>query len=339
MAMNICKVVLALWLFAQCATAFSQAPAATQETSPTSQASHSEPSDTVEHLLARAVTALHGQNYKGRFTYEFGNVLETLEVVHLVKDGVEHERILHLSGSKREFLRASSQDCLTVGSLLLLNPSWMTQTPGQLSDFYSFRIGAQERVAGRLATLVQIIPRDEFRYGYTIAFDEQSGLPLLSLLGSGQNTLERFQFVELTIGEGVTPSDLEPREGLYQTIAGERSENCVQQSRSQQLSRTLKPDSWRVNWLPDGFVLSSVDDSGQFENVMTYTDGLAAFTVFVSEITPFGQQIDNGAAHRGATLALISSAQFGNTAKNIAIVGEVPLATAKRVLSSVAPPP
>lgn len=339
MGMNICKVALALWLCTQCITAFSEVAVVTQDTPPIPQASHSEPSDTVEYLLARAVTALHGQNYKGRFTYEFGNVLETLEVVHLVKDGIEHERILHLSGSKREFLRASSHDCLTVGSLLLLNPSWMTQQAGQLSDFYSFRIGAQERVAGRLATLVQIIPRDEFRYGYTIAFDEQSGLPLLSLLGSGQNTLERFQFVELTIGEGVIPSDLEPREGLYQTIAGERSENCMQQNRPEQLSSALKPDSWRVNWLPDGFVLSSVDHSGQFENVMTYTDGLAAFTVFVSEITPFGQQIDNGAARRGATLALISSAQFGNTAKNIAIVGEVPLATAKRVLSSIEPPP
>lgn len=291
----------------------------------------------VESLIKRAVTALHEQNYKGRFTYEFGSVLETLEVVHVVEDGVAHERILHLSGKKREFLR-SRKECLTAGGMLLTGERLITESQThQLSENYYFHIGIDERVAGRQATLVQIIPKDEYRYSLTVGFDKQSGLPLLSLLGSAQNTIERFQFIELIVGDEVSAMDIAPRQGPYQTLDHLPS-RCLAKSTVGTTSIAEQHPAWQVGWLPPGFVLSQAETAGDFETVLTYTDGLAAFTVFVGAAN--GEQapeLTNGAARRGATLVLVSAAQVEGQNKTLALVGEVPLVTARQVLASVRP--
>ena len=289
----------------------------------------------VESLLDDAAKAVQTQNYSGRFTYEFGNILETLEVVHTVKDGVESERILHLSGKKREFVRHSrSARCLTVGALLLRGETIIERGAGQkLSNNYLFYIGTDERVAGRETTTVQIVPRDEFRYGLTLAFDKRTGLPLLTILNNTKHTLERFQFVELTTGDEVLVSELAPTDGPFQTLDSKQL-TCL--NRAEERISVSSP--WSARWVPPGFVLAQAESNAHYEAILTYTDGLAAFTVFVSSLSGVSaESIKSGAARRGATLAMIHKGQFEGSMKVVALVGEIPLAAAQKVLESIRP--
>lgn len=297
-------------------------------------------STSIADVFTRAQQALRERDYKGRFTYEFGSVLETLEVVHAVRDGVEYERILHLSGKKREFVRSGrSMTCMTIGALL--SGGEQLNVDGkvlQLSEHYHFHIGNEQRVAGREARVVQVVPNDEYRYSLTFAFDESTGLPLMSLLGTQQSTIERFQFVDIEVGDSVSDADLKATDGGYQILADGSQLKCIPNS-GLVGGFALASQSWSASWVPPGFTLSQADSSENYEAIYTYTDGLAAFTIFIADADPLVPDgFRSGAARRGATLVLMSAAQYGNATKSIALVGEVPLLTAKRVLASIRPP-
>lgn len=283
---------------------------------------------TVDDLLQKSSKALQEKSYKGRFTYEFGNVLESLEIVHAVKDGVEYERIHHLNGNTREFLRAGrKQDCVSVGSKLLRGGLVATHTGAvSLSQNYHFYIRGDDRIAGRSASVIQALPKDEFRYGMTLAVDQASSLPLMSLItsSSSHRALERFQFVDIEVSNDIKFSDLEPSSGAHQSLNGT------------DLCEPNKPPSgrWNVNWVPAGFLLSDSGVTATGDEVFTFTDGLASFSLFISKVNN-PQEMKKGVARRGATVAMLAGLSAENSLFSIVFVGEVPIITAKRVVSSI----
>lgn len=333
--MNIKTLASAVIIALMISPAWSQTPVEEVQEPGFVEAAETEGLQTVEALLSRAVDALRHKNYKGRFTYEFGSVLETLELVHTVEEGIEHERILHLSGKKREFVRSGRpQECVTVGSLLLRGDHLIANGKLQrISNNYHLYIGADERVAGRDVTMVQVVPKDEYRYGLTLAFDKDSGLPLLSVLSSAKNTLERFQFVDIEVGGSVAQKDTLPSPGPFQSLAGSNT-HCIEDADHQSVNS--ESQDWSVSWLPAGFVLAQAETTSNYESILTYTDGLAAFTVFVAPMQLNElESFKSGAARRGATLVMLNAAQYGTATKSVAVVGEVPLLTAKRVIASL----
>ncbi len=307
----------------------------TNPSTPQDPATQSLPLQSVSEILQQAASAVRELNYRGRFTDEFGSALETLELVHWVDSGVEHERIAHLSGKQRAFIRSGlPQTCKMASAFLLSNLDTGGGGVG-LAEHYQFFLAGEERVAGRPVNMVKIVPKDNFRYAHVLAFDRASGLPLLKLLSSDQMTLERFQFVALEVGEGVSGIDHESAVHEFQYLSPSDA-GCIPSAESLTV-QNVSP--WTVGWLPGGFVLSDANASGQFESVLTYTDGLSAFTVFVSAL-PAAADVSAfapGVARRGATLALTNTAQYQGQIKGVALVGEVPLNTAKRVLASLKP--
>lgn len=283
----------------------------------------------VDALLERASKALQEANYQGRFTYEFGSTLETLEIVHMVKDGVEYERITHLNGPEREFLRNGRRhDCISAGGALLRG-SLLPQAGGTISlaQNYQYYIRGRDRIAGRDAEVLQVVPKDEFRYGMTLAVDRESGLPLMSLTTvSNKNAIERFQFIELQVGGAISEAELTPVVDQHSVLDGSRAP-C------NSISETETTSSWRARWLPPGFVLSqaNISDHG---DALTYTDGIASFTVFIEpmrDVALFKQ----GVARRGATVAFMSAVQWMGKPYGVVLVGEVPIITAQQVVASV----
>lgn len=292
-----------------------------------SQAHAVEQLETVDELLQRASKSLQEKNYQGRFTYEFGSTLETLEVIHAVIDGIEFERISHLNGVKREFLRSGrSKECVSAGGFLLRGGLISTSNSAiSLSQNYHFYIRGDERIAGREASVIQVVPKDQYRYGLTLAIDKESSLPLMSMITSERrNAIERFQFVQLNVGEPIAEQRLEPLDDQFTQLDGS-GQDCGQVPRS--------PTEWRATWLPSGFVLSHVgqDDKG---DALTYTDGLASFTLFIS-VHHDAASAKQGLARRGATTALMSVLPNPKGATSVILVGEIPTNTAQKVVSSV----
>lgn len=283
----------------------------------------------VDALLERASKALQETNYKGRLTYEFGTVLETLEVVHAVKDGVEIERIQHLNGVEREFIRTGrSKDCVSVGNYLLRGGLADSDAGAvTLSHSYHFYIHNDERYADRTAVVVQLVPKDEFRYGMTLAIDRESGLPLMSLITSdAKNALERFQFVHLDVDVPLSEMDLEPGIDHFGKLDG---------AKTQCHDRDYETDGpWKPTWLPAGFLLSEAGSDAEHGEYLTFSDGLSSFSLFIAPVE-HEESVRQGVARRGATLAVMSVGSYQRKPYSVILVGEVPLITAERVVASL----
>ena len=266
--------------------------------------------------------------------------LATFRIVHMVIDGIERERIVHLNGPQREILRTGDEVAylLTPGDALL---DLEGATPGgaygrvfarrfeNIAEHYDVVVKGRDRVLGRPATHLQVIPRDADRLGYRLWLDDASGLLLRSELRDPSRTnLEIFQFTSLLVGDEVDPQDLV---------------STTQGALIRQLAVTADdaaPDdsAWRAGWVPAGFELTSANtqrlaDDPHGLSMLTFSDGLAAFSVFV-EAMP-----ETGAGHvmsrSGATVALTHMAASARGNHLVTVVGEVPISTARRIAASV----
>lgn len=266
--------------------------------------------------------------------------LATFRIVHVVIDGIERERIVHLNGPRREILRTGEEVAylLTPGDALLdLEGATPAGAYGRvfarrfenIAEHYDVVVKGRDRVAGRPATHLQVIPQDEDRLGYRLWLDDASGLLLRSELHDPSRTnLEIFQFTSLLVGDEVDP------ENLVSTTQG---------ALIRQLAITAddaSPDdsAWHAEWVPAGFELTSANtqrlaDDPRGLSMLTFSDGLAAFSVFV-EAMP-----ETGAGHvvsrSGATVALTHMAASARGNHLVTVVGEVPVATARRIAAGV----
>ena len=278
----------------------------------------------IRQLLGRMSEAVRSLDYRGLFTYEYGGSLNTLRVVHAVKDGIQYERLQHLSGPEREVLRQGQRvDCLNPGDQLLQGrfEVFGEQYEG-LEKFYHFYIRGEERVAGRDVINIQVKPRDPFRFGYSLAVDKATGLPLKSLLiDSKMRVLERFQFIEIEFGPSIAETDYQAATSKYRVVDHELSP-CNQLA-------PVASKEWSAKWLPGGFVFSGQHTTRQQQDMFMYTDGLAAFSVFVTDSENPRQP--DVKAQRGATIAYMHHLIRNSKPFQITVVGEIPPATAQRV--------
>lgn len=295
------------------------------------------PPTQIESLLARMSESTRQLDYRGLFTYEYGSSQETLRVSHSVANGVEYERLEHLTGPAREIFRTGRKvDCDYIGDQLLSGRlQGLSSSYSSLEHFYLFYLRGSERVAGREAWVLDVVPRDQFRYGYSLSVDRETGILLKSLLiGRNKKVLERFQFVELELGPVASVGSAVP------TLA---SSNHRMADHAQSECNLLQPPTaeiWQANWLPAGFVFTGqerkqLESHSAWRDVLMFTDGLTSFSVFIEPVAEVAAL--EGRAQRGATAVYLSRLQVGDDYFRVTVVGEIPLQTIQRVAASVAP--
>jgi len=289
-----------------------------------------------QQLLAQMASANREINYRGIFTYEHGGVLKTIRVVHAVQDGKEKELLVHISGEENEVIRrGNSLDCQRLGDSLLRGavPGMMTLNQKYLEDFYELYIKGKDRIAARSVTMLHIVPKDDFRYGYALGIDDETGLLLQAMLiGQNKRVLERFQFVDVQTQVDVKDAELQPTSTEHLTVAGVDASPCLD---SKPVSAATR--NWKTTWLPPGFMLAGhhVPDDETEQEVMLYTDGLAVFSVFVD--AGDGAGLPQVQGQRGATVAYLARIGVDDRQYAVCVVGEIPAPTAKRVAYSLAP--
>lgn len=291
-----------------------------------------------DQLLSRLSHTLQEKNYRGLFTYEYGGTLDTLEIVHLVQDGREYERIQHLNGPERAVVREGrSIGCVSTAAQLLRGGLLAPRhNSAQLHQYYDFSLGGTERVAGRPATVVRLVPKDSYRYGLTLSVDKASGFPVKTLVVTeNRRVLERIQFVELDMGIDPGAIDTSGQGDLaVQASCDEEQKASAGTAAAQELPAGVL--QWQAQWLPQGFVLSERSYSDADGHHLTYTDGLASFSVFVTHADS-RSPVKPGLAQRGATVALMIVLPLQEQPVNVAVVGEIPPATAEQVALAMRP--
>ena len=309
--------------------------------------------------LQKMIKAIKTESYQGRSIFHNGNRMMSLKVIHGRIDGEPWDRVVHLSGEPAEVLRKGDKiSCLHPESTVELSaertklqaekiPLLNAFNDDQLAipERYQLRMGREGRVAGRTVQLINIIPVDRARYGYQLGLDKATGLLLKTvMLNRKGKALEVFEFVDIAIGGPLSKDDFAPGKGVkwLETADAERT-NGLSKTSEQEVSGSNNGKNavsqnigWAAKWLPQGFNLAenSVRNiNGINVNAQVYSDGLAAFTIFMEKL----EHVENieGSKQRGATVALSRRLAKPNDHFLVTVVGEVPMETAMQVAASV----
>jgi sigma-E factor negative regulatory protein RseB len=291
-----------------------------------------------QQLIRQMSEANNELNYEGVFIYRRQGQMDTMRIIHRVDENGIQERIVSLTGFAREVIR----DKNSVTCILPDNESVMveksaprqfkiSQLPEQInkvSEYYTFSIAGQDRVANRPTWVVDILPRDNYRYGYQLWIDLESKILLKSELKNKQGfVLEQFFFAKFQIVDKIPDEWLKPEiSGIGYTWHDNSSDDFP----------IHKGDvSWKATWMPDGFVMSdqekqSVDESQVPVEHLMYSDGLAMVSVFVEKLDKFVNVV-TGPSNMGGvnTFSTMTDSYL------ITAIGEVPRDTVKLFAKSV----
>jgi sigma-E factor negative regulatory protein RseB len=290
--------------------------------------------------LERMSESLATRNYDGLFTHTAGNQSEVMRILHRVEDGRSVERLVSLDGSGREIVRTPEEvhaylpDRRVVlveprkedGSLLKAVPA-----PGpELELLYELEARPGHRILGNDVRIVDVRPRDQYRYGYRLWLAEDTAMPLRSaVLDAEGRVIEQIQFTRLEMPAHIPASAVEPSVDAtgYQWIRTGRRGNV----------RVAAVAGWRVRQAPPGFRLVA----SRFQALpgvpvpvphLIFSDGLASVSVFI-EPGPASGPIPREHATLGSANAYTTTVQ-GHV---VTAVGEVPQNTVRDIASSVVP--
>jgi sigma-E factor negative regulatory protein RseB len=283
--------------------------------------------------MNRAVEEL---NYRGTFVHVLEGNPETLHIIHRNVDGRSGERILSLDGMGREIIRQDDEvQCILPDRRVVLLEERKDLSPlvsalpsysAEIEEHYELTLRSTARVANRLAQVLEIKPRDEFRYGYMLWLDQETAMPLRSqLIGDKGAIVEQILFTEIEL-----PSSI-PAEALAATI----DTTGFEMLRPPHSSALAQDIPWRAADVPGGFKLSVATQSpiaGSETPVehLVYSDGLATVSVFIEDPNTKAE-VSEGFSTMGSTNAFSLTLR----GRKVTAVGEVPRQTVRTIASSL----
>ena len=299
----------------------------------------------VRGLLDRMVRASRSLDYIGTFVYRNGSMIESMKIIHRADVNGSQERLVALSGAAREVIRDGKRViCILPDDRTVvvarrrsggLYPSTAFDPEvaigSDIAEFYFLTSDGVERVADREATVIDVQPKDGYRYGFRLAVDHETGLLLKSeLLDNDRTALEQIVYTHLELPESIPDDALKPRISAagftwYEADAATGAEG----------GSVARPQEWSIGWLPEGFRMADesygpIQSGGDFVDHRVYSDGLASLSVFIEQEPDTGDRLE-GFSSVGAVNAfsrMIDDYQ-------LSVVGEVPGITVEKVAASI----
>jgi len=202
-----------------------------------------------------------------------------------------------------------------------------------IGRYYDARFAGQGRVAGFETDVIELVPRDPFRFGYRIWVEKRSGLltKLQTLDGNGR-AVEQSAFSELELD---APVQVQALQQMMRSTDGYRLEK-VKVERT-----TPEAEGWALRQQVPGFRPMHCfrrDMRGGPESARTmqwiFSDGLASVSLFV-EPYDAQRQPREGLLVLGATYTLTRRLSDAGQEWWLTAVGEVPAQTLERFASSL----
>jgi sigma-E factor negative regulatory protein RseB len=283
--------------------------------------------------------------YTGTMVVSAGATMSTSRVAHVCDGTQQMEQIENLTGAPQITLRRNDE-------VMTLNPESRTArlekrtTLGQfpellrtsgshLADWYAAVERSPERVAGHWADVVDIQPKDAWRFGFRIWAEKQTGLVLkMQTLGEQGAVLEQIAFTELQLDAPVSMGKLVR---LMKDTRGYEVQRVTLRK------TTPEAEGWRLKEGVPGFVAVSCHVRETSSNApgegasmgaapmqWVFSDGLASVSLFVE---PFDAQrhTQEKTLATGATHSL--TRRVGGYW--LTVLGEVPAPTLRRFASAL----
>ena len=300
------------------------------------------PQEDARSWLERMSESLATLNYDGLFTHSTAGQTDSMRIVHRVDEkGRSTERLVSLDGSGREVVRTLEEvhaylpDRQVVlveprgddGSLLKALP-----TPGPTLDkYYVLSASKGNKLLGRDVIVIDVRPRDRYRYGYRLWLDEDTAMPLRSVVGDESGRpIEQILFTRLELKDKIPARDIEP-------VVDAAGFQWVRTGRKLAAMPQVPANGWRPVRVPPGFRLVAsrlqvLPGSPMPAQHLIFSDGIAAISVFIEPGPPTGPRPPEASAMGSANA--YSTSVHGHV---VTAVGEVPAMTVREIANSVVP--
>ena len=270
--------------------------------------------------------AVHHLNYEGRVVYQVGSDLEVMHLQHQGHPAGEIEYLSVLSGAPHQILRGHGAiNHVQDADDGKISPNQHKHILGmnclfdyqQMAPYYRIYLGKQHRVAGRLAQVVFIAPQDTLRFGRRLYLDQETKLPLRSvLLDHHKQPLAQTLFTELTLKKA-------PRADRQLLIP----------MNSALFEPTAAKQRWQFEALPAGFRIKLHHyRSEERREHFIFSDGLSMVSLYIE---PWAHGSLQGFFKQGATWIL--GAHRHN--QRMTLLGKVPQETLRQVMNAIRPVP
>ncbi|MGH8550757.1 MAG: MucB/RseB C-terminal domain-containing protein [Methylococcales bacterium] len=251
--------------------------------------SNEELGQSARQWLMELSEAVKNRNYQGTLVYLRDKKAETMRVFHAQTDGVEKERIVALNSPMREVIRSDQEvTCYLPDTRLIYvsrqsrQRSFLVRLPEDLesdSPFYDFLVDGREFVIQKESQVIELKPKDEFRFGRKIWIDLETRLPLkFEMIDEKGELVEQMMFTDLEVVDHL------PAEALTLSATLNTSDWEVRGGES-------LPDvkqSWTFDGLPQGFKQvfyrrSIMPTDKQAVDHILFSDGFSSVSVYVDK--------------------------------------------------------
>jgi len=304
-------------------------------------------------MLTRMSDADSSHFYRGTFILVKPGELSALQVTHGRDDTGSWESLESLTGESRMVIRQDSQVVSVYPERELVSirntddhDSLHFSLPddvGAISEYYSLHQREDDRIANRPTLVVELVPDDEYRYGYRYWLDKETGLLLrCDLVDEDQHVVEQMMFTSLEYLPESPPIDFS-----LDAYAHFHKRHITEVSTGDEAKDVPETAMWQLSKLPAGFkrtesamrysraaseqLSAEQVDAGEPDLLhMVFSDGLASVSVFIEDFLG-GTDHLMGPASMGAVNA------YGNPLGRhyITVVGEVPPRTVKLLAESI----
>ncbi|WP_367026665.1 MucB/RseB C-terminal domain-containing protein [Methylococcus sp. ANG] len=274
-------------------------------------------------------------NYRGLVAYLKDDKVNSMEFVHGMSNGVEHERLTSLNSPMREIVRDGDlvrfffpETKSVMTERVPTNRSFLVDLPESfvgLCDYYAFLVGGQEYVAQRRAQTIEIVPVDDYRYGRKVWIDTESRLPLrFELLDENNRPIEQMVFTSLEVSGEAAGRDMAP------ALA---SDTYSEQSSKREII-PIETMGWSLDSVPVGFRISGYSRvqhpplKHPIEHILL-SDGLSSVSIYVDELKeePFLEKLKKIGAVNAYTRKIDGFV--------VTVMGEVPPKTVHMIANGI----
>ncbi len=287
-------------------------------------------------LLQKTAGAARQLNYQGVFLYQNGGQLRSIQITHMNTGGQEMTRNLVMDGSNPREVYSQGDNVVIFHpyqqKVLVerrrgqnLFPAMLPADMTLLKSSYNATQVGSDNVAGRAAYIIELAPKDAYRYRYRVWVDGETGLLLKMTLGSADNIpLEQIGFTQVNMIGSADADSVQPKIDM--------TKQYVMQNEQAPQHVT---NEWVVAQLPPGYhqidhVERVVPGKATPVSQIIFSDGIASVSLFIE---PIGKGIrpKTGSKLMGST-NMCAHVVEGH---QIIVVGEVPAETVRQISKSV----
>lgn len=283
-----------------------------------------------KELLSKMRETLLTGNYELIFTRYDINDNETLRYRHIVSQKKQLAQLLYMDGPTREILLRGKeigyfgQDreafSLKGKRIVEVFPDIIYSDFDKLNQHYEFISVGRGRVSNKISQIIRIIDKDHTRYGYVVWIDEQNYFPLrIDLIDDQGDVLEQFKTV---LVKAYQDADF-----TLDAINNIKFPSLLES----EINNQTEEFKWQVNWLPAGMKkvsqFSRKLKESDIETIL-FSDGAFSFTVSVSSLQ---NKLKNPLIRQGVKIIYARIVDD----KEITIIGDLPVETAKSIASQV----